>query len=229
MNEPCPTPSFADVLASSVHDIKNSLTVVISTLDDLLRDPRTQIADRGRATLLQLEAQRANHNLIQLLSMYKLGRQQLAANISEQVVEDFIDELVAENRQMAETMGLALHSHCESTDTGYFDDSLIRGVLNSTIGNATRYTHTQILISADQQEGYLVLRVEDDGAGYPPAMLEAAECCNSADAFRSGHTQLGLVFAREIAALHRSGDRQGFIRLRNTHTLRGGCFELWLP
>jgi len=111
---------------------------------------------------------------------------------------------------------------------GYFDENLVRGVINSTIGNAKRYTRQCIQISADEEDGYLVFRIEDDGNGYPPAMLESSSVEDISTDFKNGRTQLGLVFAAEIARIHRAGDRHGFIRLRNNHALAGGCFELWL-
>jgi len=220
---------FSDVLASSVHDIKNSLAMVINSVDTLLQDPQTRIGDPHKATVLQQEAQRANNNLIQLLSLYKLEREQLAPNIVEQNVDEFLEEICAENAALTTALGVALESDCEDMLTGYFDDNLVRGVVNSTIGNAQRYTADRILLSATEEDGYLVLRIEDNGRGYPAEMLENTDRQQVSDAFSSGRTQLGLLFASEIAHLHTSGERHGFIRLRNGHTLGGGCFELWLP
>ena len=221
--------AFSDVLAASVHDIKNSIAMTMSTLDALLDDPGTQVADRDKLHHVQLEARRANQNLIQLLALYKLGKGQLAANIAENSVEEFLDELKAENGPLAAAMGIELDCSCDDMLLGYFDENLVRGVINSTIGNANRYTRHRILLSASEEDGYVVFRVEDDGAGYPTAMLESSTVEEIATDFKNGRTQLGLVFAAEIARAHRAGDRHGFIRLRNGHTLPGGCFELWLP
>jgi len=220
---------FSDVLASSVHDMKNSLGLVLNRLEALLNDPETHIADRRQANLLQLEVQRANSNLVQLLALYKLGNQQLEAHLMEHNVEDFLDELVADNQARMEALDVSLETACDSFLSGFFDEGLVRGVLASTIGNAERYTRDLIRLSADEQDGYLVFRIEDNGAGYPRAMLDAQESTENGDAFQGGHTQLGLYFAREIARLHCSGERTGFIRLANDCGLPGGCFELWLP
>jgi len=221
--------NFSDALASSIHDIKNSLSLVLNNLDEVLNDPHTHIGNLGRAKVLKLETQRANANLIQLLSLYKLDKQQLAAELLEYNVEDFLDELLAENQQLMQALGIDLETDCDPLDSGYFDENLVRGVLNSVIGNAERYTDSRILISAANEDGYLVFRIEDDGPGFPQHMLSSQSAQSAGDAFRSGHTQLGLYFAAEVARLHRNGERSGFIRLRNRHRLSGGCFELWLP
>lgn len=220
---------FSDVLASSVHDIKNSLAMAMNILDSLVADPETRIGDKGKLNALQKEAQRANNNLIQLLSLYKLEKQQLSPNIGEVNVDEFLEELLAENSTLVQTMGITVDIDCDDMLTGYFDENLIRGVLNSTLGNAERYTRSRILLSAAEEGGYLVIRIEDDGDGYPGHMLQSTRGKTTSDAFSSGHTQLGLVFAAAIAELHTAGDRTGHIALRNGHELSGGCFELWLP
>jgi signal transduction histidine kinase len=220
---------FSDMLASSVHDIKNSLGLVANQLEALLDDPATQVADRRQATLLQLEVQRANRNLVQLLALYKLDKRQLEAAVVEHNVEEFFDEIRAEHGARIEALGNRLETRCDPFLSGYFDDCLVSSVLGSTIGNAERYTRDLIELSADEEDGYLVLRVEDNGHGYPASLLGDGGGADAGGTLRAGHTQLGLYFAQEVAALHRNGDRCGFVRLKNGHRLSGGCFELWLP
>jgi signal transduction histidine kinase len=217
---------FSDILASSVHDMKNSLGMLLNSLGELLDDPRNRIADRRQASLLALQVQRANSNLVQLLSLYKLDRDQLGPDIREHNAQDFIDEIIAENTALMARLDIDLRCDCDPYATGYFDDSLVRGVLNSVIGNAQRYTKSRILLRADIEDGYLVFRVEDDGDGFPPSMLaqQATEGAGTGE-----RTQLGLYFAAEVARLHRVDGREGSIRLANHQQLSGGCFELRLP
>ncbi len=223
---------FSAILASSIHDIKNSLGLILSNLEDLLSNPANRIADPRQASLLQHEARRANANLNQLLVLYKLGQDQLCVNITDNHMEDFLDEIVAENRSVCETLGFQLDRRCDPELMGYFDPELVRGVLEGAIGNARRYARTQIQLNAEQADDFLVIRVEDDGAGFPAAMLAQTEYQPQTIAAATGtpgHTQLGLYFASRIAQLHRHGERYGHIRLANGHILSGGCFELWLP
>jgi K+-sensing histidine kinase KdpD len=220
---------FSDALASSIHDIKNSLSMVLLSLGELLDDPDTRVTDQQRAKLLRLEAQRANNSLIQLLSLYKLDKDLLDANQEEYNLEDFLDEIVAENGAILESLDIGVSSRADPSSSGYFDESLVRGVLNSAIGNAQRYTHSEILISGDLEDGYTVFRIEDDGDGYPDTMLKDHEDMDRSCCFATNRTQLGLHFASAVACLHSNGAKKGFIRLRNGHRLKGGCFELWLP
>lgn len=220
--------NFSDVLASSVHDMKNSLGMLLNSLGELLDDPRNHIDDRHKASLLALQVQRANSNLVQLLSLYKLDRHQLGPDIREHNARDFVDEIQAENAALMARLQVELRCDCDPWASGYFDDSLVRGVLNSVIGNAQRYTRSQILLRADNEDGYLVFRVEDDGAGFPPSMLEQTTSIGAGINDR-GQTHLGLYFAARVAELHRNDGRQGSIRLTNQQQLQGGCFELRLP
>lgn len=222
---------FSDILASSIHDIKNSLGLILTSLDELVSDPENHLADPRQARLLQHEAQRANNNLIQLLTLYKLGHQELVPSIAECNLEDFFDDVVANNTVVCQALGLALEHECDPTLSGYFDADLVLGVLDSAIGNARRYARQRVLLSAAREDDCLVIRVEDDGAGFPAAMLAPA---GESDAMEhgplsQGRTQLGHYFAAQIAGLHRTRDKTGRIALSNRHQLPGGCFELWLP
>lgn len=226
---------FSDILASSIHDIKNSLGLILNNLDELIADPDNHLANPRQASLLQHEAQRANSNLIQLLNLYKLGNGQLAVQIAEHNLDDFLEEVIADSQAVCHALGLNLSDTCDPGLTGYFDAELIRSVLDSTIGNARRYARQTILLSADSQDGYLVIRVEDDGSGFPgqlPQWLsdEDEQTLNSTDPSTDpSRTRLGLYFAARIAQQHKTPERMGKICLKNGHTLTGGCFELWLP
>lgn len=220
---------FADALASSIHDIKNSLGVVQHNLDQLLNDPQTHIGNTRQASVLKLETQRANANLVQLLSLYKLEKDQLSPELDEYPLQDFLGELRAENQELMQALGIELSCSCDPDVSGYFDEALVRNVLNSCIGNALRYTRSRIVLGSTLEEGYLVIRVEDDGQGYPQQMLQQQAAAGPQIADSEGHTQLGLYFAAQVAALHHNGSQQGRIHLRNNHSLPGGCFELWLP
>lgn len=222
---------FADVLASSIHDIKNSLGVILTHLDDLLNNPKNQLADRHQASLLQHEAQRANNNLIQLLTLYKLGDDQLVVRVGEHNLEEFLEEVIADNLAVCRAMNLDLTYQCDPDLSGFFDSDLIRSVLDSTIGNARRYARERILLSAASEDGWLVLRVEDDGGGFPPSLIRAygEGATSRQEGAEPGRTQLGLYFADMIAQAHQSGGRSGRLRLENAHALPGSCLELWLP
>ncbi|WP_428609087.1 sensor histidine kinase [Sedimenticola sp.] len=220
---------FYDVLASLIHDMKNSLSMVIHTLDQITAEASFEDEKQAPIIALQNEAKRLNNNLIELLTLYNIENERISASIDDVDVADFLSEVMAENRSSAEANHIRLISECDPDLFGYFDESLIRNVLNNLVGNGIRYTDDQLLVSAAQEGDYLVFRVEDNGQGFPEQMLSAQTPDGGHSELAEGRTKLGLYFASMIAEMHQNGDKQGFIKLENNHQLSGGCFSIWLP
>ncbi len=221
---------FSDILASIIHDMKNSLGMVINTLEGLDCDQgRDDQAQSKQVRVLQHEAKRLSNKLIELLTLYKIENEHISPNIEELNLCDFLEEIAAENQTSAEAQGVRVAWQCSPDLNGYFDEGLVRGVINSLIGNGLRYTRRELLVVAEEEDGYLVLRVEDDGDGFPPEMLAAQHAIDQAGNASDGNTQLGIYFAGMVAKLHRNRDREGLIRLSNNCHLPGGCFSLLLP
>ena len=145
---------FSDVLASIIHDMKNSLGLVINTVDELAAE--SDAAESVKLSTLQHESKRLNNNLIALLSLYKMENGRLDTNIEEINVGDFLEEIVLDNQTLAGTKSIELDYSCEDGLLGYFDEWLMRGVINNLIGNALRYTTTRISIQAAMEDSYLV-------------------------------------------------------------------------
>jgi len=223
--------NYSDILASIVHDVKNSLSVVTNHVDEIRLDESLSEDAHRRADVMQQEMKRANNQLVQVSTLYKMDNERLVPNIIETNVYDFLEELVIEEMALAQTQKINIDIDCDEWLSGYFDPDLVRGVLSSTIGNAKRYTRDQILLSADEQDGYLVMRVEDNGSGFPESFLHSHESNNEnfGRDFRDGRTQLGFFFAANIASVHKNRDREGCIHLYNGRQLGGGCFEICLP
>ena len=218
---------FSDILASIIHDMKNSLGMVINTLDELAAENEYQ--ENNKLASLQHESKRLNNNLIALLSLYKIDHGHLSPNIEEINVEDFLEEIVVDNQTIANTKGVSIGYECEEALAGYFDEWLIRGVINNLIGNGLRYTSDKIVIYAEMIEDYLVFSIEDDGTGFPQGMIDAQAAFNRNNTLSEGHTQLGIYFASMVARTHKNGEREGFVKLANNQRLKGGCFSIWLP
>lgn len=219
---------FSMVLASAVHDMKNSLGMLLNSLDELRTEHETSLAASDKFNMLQYEAERMHNDLVQLLGIYRLGENNLSAHMEEHYVPDFLSEHLARHVPLLE--GLKINYEVDADDiNGFFDEDLLTGVLNNTINNAIRYTKSRIRLTARQESDYLVIGVEDDGRGYPESMQHSGTPDFRSLDFNSGSTSLGLFFASSVAKLHTDGERTGSIRLRNGGSLGGGVFEIWLP
>lgn len=222
---------FSLILANSVHDMKNSVGMLIGALDELGADADTASDPAVRdMSKLRYEAKRLNSNLIQLLSLYRINELGYTLNVVENDVEEVVEECFLEQEAFMQLQGVEFEMDCDPDLVWFFDRELVSSVLNSVINNAYRYTRDRIRIGAGTVDGRLALFVEDNGPGYPESMqVNSAPDLGQAIDFRSGSTGLGLYFTATIARMHRHKEREGYIELANTGIDGGGRFTLYLP
>jgi len=219
---------FTDLLASTIHDMKNSLGVVLNSLEEISATPGDG-AERRQLRILQFEAKRISNKLIQLLSFYKMSHSGLCLNIDEHEVSDLLLESLLQERLVIETAGLNVELQANESLTWTLDRELIMGVLGNAINNAVRHAGSQLLLMAQEEGAMLRLTVNDDGAGFPQELLSNTRRGAHGVNFTSGNTGLGLSFSAMIAELHCHGGRYGSIELSNGGPLGGACFVLTLP
>ncbi len=218
---------FAWVLASSIHEMKNSLALVRQEMEAFL--PRLMEQDPERARLVEYEMARLGHGMVQLLRLYKLGRG-ASLHLEEVFLPEFFQGLRAEHGLLMERRGISLEVDCPDDLLWFLDETLVAGALNSLVNNAMRYSRDRIRLSAREQAGFLLLEVADNGPGYPPHLLELGNAPAEATwESGMGSTGLGLFFAGKVAALHENRGRRGYTRLHNGQPLGGGVFQLFLP
>jgi K+-sensing histidine kinase KdpD len=225
--------NFADILASTLHDTKNSLGILFNNLENIIASCRGQnCARHSEFYMLQYEIQRLNHSLIRLLSLYKAEKSQLTVNVDYHAIGDVLEEVADAHEILLSSRGIKLLTECADGLFWVFDRNLVEGVLDNIINNAFRYAQNTVKIRASVENGYLVLQIEDDGRGYPPAMLinenKQPEFKQDID-FKTGSTGLGLYFSMMVAAMHVNKDKKGFISISNGGSMGGGVFSIYLP
>ena len=221
---------FSTVLASAVHDMKNSLCLLMQSIENLgqslvVTDPLS----REHLASAHYEAARLNTVLVQLLSLYRAGLDNLPLNIDEYDIEDVIEDLLATNESYLNHKNMVLEVSQSADLVWYLDTDLIGILLNDVLINAMRYSQKKILLSVYTENKQLVFKVEDDGPGYPQSMLEANSINMQHCDIGQGRTGLGLFFARLIAQAHTKGETKGSISLQNGGSLGGSVFILTLP
>ncbi|MFT5084760.1 MAG: K+-sensing histidine kinase KdpD [Lentisphaeria bacterium] len=221
---------FSLVLASSVHDMKNSVGMLLASLESLIEEspPTTQVQSK-RFSTLQYEASRINGELIQLLTIYRMQNEFLPVRIDEHYVIDVLEDQVARNHMLMETGDIELVMRCNENLHWYYDLDLIGSVIHNIVVNCVRYTKSVISISADVADDLLCIIVADDGPGYPDHMLQKPAGLVEDAEVNEGNTHLGLYFAEKIAQMHKQNNRHGFIKLENGGELGGGVFKLYIP
>jgi K+-sensing histidine kinase KdpD len=225
--------NFSDILASTLHDTKNSLGVLFNSLEDIItRCKDKNCAEHVEFYTLQYEIKRLNHRLIRLLSLYKAEKSQIPINIDYHSIRDVLEEAVVQHETLLKSRGIKLTTRCDPALFGAFDRNLIVGVLDNIINNSFRYAKENVAISAFKEDGYLVMRVEDDGTGYPATMLfnkDKIPAFKQEIDFEKGNTGLGLYFSIMVAAMHNNKEKSGFISICNDEKSGGGVFSIYLP
>ncbi len=221
---------FSAVLASTIHDMKNSLGMVLNSLDQIVDLKAGNCnCSAEQVAQLQYEARRVNDNLVQLLTLYKLENGRHLQNISELPVAEFLEECYLLNKPLIDYKGIGIEIECDDDLYWFFDRDLSAGVVNNVINNAMRYTRDRIRLSASVRDGMLDLRIEDNGPGFPERMLEVVGREQTEVDFRKGHTGLGLYFCTKVAESHENQGRYGRIELANDSPIGGGRFSVILP
>jgi len=220
---------FSFVLASSVHDMKNSLGMLLTSLEEVIdHAPPKDDVQKNHFSVLQYEASRINSELIQLLTIYRLNEKNLPFNLDENYISETFDDQVARNDVLFRTKNIELSIDCDPDLAWFYDNELIGNVIHNVLINSARYAQKQVNISAEMLDKQLLIKIEDDGNGFPKFMIDAAQLENN-NKGATDSTQLGLFFAAKIAHFHRQGETRGQIRLYNGGTLGGGVFEIRLP
>ncbi|WP_427551602.1 sensor histidine kinase [Methylomonas sp. MS20] len=217
---------FPAVLASTVHDIKNSLGILL----ELTRQLAVKYQDRAEdINQLEFEATHINHTLMQLLVLYKIDADKFCLMIDAYPVIDILNEARDQQSRLSRLNHVEVVIECPDDLLCFCDYPQITNALATILNNALRYTREKILVSAVEQDGYLRLAIEDDGKGYPSEILDA-DLSSSVDLdWIGGNTGLGLFFVSVIAALHKNGEQSGYVRVDNRSRLGGARFCLFLP
>ena len=221
---------FSTVLACSVHDMKNSVGMLLSSVEGILDEYEPQTKEEADYfKTLHYESSRINGELIQLLTLYRMDKDFLPVSIDEHYVADVFEDQCARNQVLIDTSEINLSINCDQDLAWYFDADLIGGVIHNILLNCIRYTETNICLGAEIIDDTLVISLADDGPGYPSEMLVKPSAQVEQAELSSGATHLGLFFTQKIAELHKQDSRTGSIKLSNDSPLGGGLFQLFLP
>jgi len=197
-----------DILASGVHDAKNQLFIA----ESLIAAAEVQHGLIMSEARYAIEA--AGDRLSRTLAAYGILRHDATLAVTPALVGDLCEEVGLAQKNHLAGENIELTVDCQVFDEWPLDRDLVTDMLNNAVQNAGRFARSQIRLSAREQDGWLVLAVEDDGPGF--AALPPAH-------------GTGLMVADRLAALHARKGQQGKLHLSNGSSLGGARFELRLP
>jgi len=228
-------PQLADqLLAASIHEIKNRFGLMFSQLDQLLAALPLDHTLSHNAQQIKSEAEFIGAELVRILASYKTLEGDDLVNSDQQFLEDFLEEKVARHANTVRAHNLSLEYDCDEDLDGFFDAGIVNIVLDTAIYNAVKEGANTVLMSADydNDSNMLCIQIHDDGPGFPAAMLEAAlndkreQGKVKADGQSTG---LGLFFAQRLISQHQEDGRSGRVELGTSQRLSGACVSLLIP
>jgi signal transduction histidine kinase len=220
---------FSTILATSAHDMKNSLFMLQQSIEMLGSEENLTEQQQQHFANLHYQTSRINGTLMQLLALYRSEQKELPIYIDEHCVNDVLTEVIDKNKMYLDFHDVQIDIDADQDLIGYFDLDLITYLIGDIFVNALRHTNTLITLRAFFADGYLNIQVEDNGKGYPEHMLAVSRNSQSDFNANKGRSGLGLLFAKKIAAEHKNKQRQGYILLENKQQSSGSIFTLRLP
>ena len=228
--EPEPRPDTATFLASSVHDMKNSISVLIDGLERVLDQVSPESFPAYQDMVhMTYEAKRINSNLIQLLTIYKIGKNIYPFDPLPQSINEFALNIYSQQEPLLQSKGDILELDYDKSLYWQFDEDLVGGVISHALNNAIHYAKGKVKLVIREAGGMLELRIEDNGSGFPAQMIQEGVVAMHGTNFQGGSTGLGLYFSAMVAKMHSRKDKTGEIILENGGSYGGGCFVLRLP
>lgn len=221
---------FSLAFGSAVHDVKNSVGLLLHSLDEFMKanPPQTE-EDNQRAVVLNYEASRINNDMMQLLSIYRLENQRLFISVEEVMVHEFLEDEMLAHNTLLKMKNLDVEIDCDESLSWYFDSMLMKNVLNNVLVNTIRYTKDKLRVAVEPMDGFIRISVEDNGQGFPEELCKDPGGYLTRINFNTGSTGLGLYFSARVAELHRNGDREGHIEVDNNSRIGGGAFRIYIP
>ncbi|TCS41320.1 sensor histidine kinase [Reinekea marinisedimentorum] len=218
------------LMASTVHDVKNSLGFIESQLTTVVRridgqDP----ASAEELRRIQLECARINNGMVHMLGLYRMQAGQFVPDFDEVLVTDVVEYALSRHTPVLNALGIEVTVTEEGFDgLWYMDSNLVEGILSNVVTNSIRYTHSKLHFLVREVDGWLNISIQDDGEGFPDKMIHMLDQPETL-CFHSGATGLGLYFCQQIAQMHTNGERKGYVQLSNREDSKGAIFDLWLP
>jgi len=217
--------------ASSVtHELRTPLTT-FRLYAEMLSDGLVADPAKAREYLRTLRDESTRLGLLveNVLAWSRLEEGRKAAEPRSMAAGDLVVDAEPVLKRRCEEAGATLVTRMDSEDEVQADPSRVRQILFNLVDNACKYAgdHAQVEVTASRRNGSVVLTVDDDGPGVPPAQRRTIFRAFNRGALGPGDSVrglgLGLSISQELA------QSMGGSLLCGQSPLGGARFELELP
>ncbi|WP_221251230.1 HAMP domain-containing sensor histidine kinase [Desulfuromonas versatilis] len=217
-----------EMLAAVSHEMRTPLTAMMGFAEFMLDNPVAEAEAREYLGIILKETDRLHGLIDNLLSFQRLRAGYGGDGFAGVSLEQLLEEVAELFGGPSSRRKLVLDCQ-EGLPAVHGDAELLRQAVGNLVSNAVKYSPpgTRVTLGARAAEGWVTLRVEDQGQGIPPAVREQIFDrffrIDRGGSKRVGGTGLGLPLVKEIARLH-----GGRVRVESSEG-EGSTFFLELP
>lgn len=191
-------------VADAGHELRTPLALLQTELELALRHPRTHEEFESALRSASEEVDRLTRLAEDLLVLASSEEGTLPLRSSEFFVQELLDGVARRFGARAAEEGRALEVDVQANNQVQGDRLRLEQALGNLVDNALRHGGGSVRLVAERNGDDLVLRVSDEGAGFPPEFLPRAfERFSRADEARTrGGAGLGLAIVAAVAQAH---------------------------
>lgn len=197
--------NLKDLAGAIIHDLKNQLHSVLLEGEKAMMDMPEEYRDRLYPVFAR--SRRVHQDAMQLVTLYRLQeRGNFPADDAwpADTVKHGIECFTVHWPDVE--VRVEIDPDCQ----GYYNDSLMQMALTNLLNNSAQAGAKTISVSAQEQGTGLLIRVSDDGPGYPDDVLDG-----NGDSNKEGGTGMGLYFTELIVAHHSTPATPATLDLQN--------------
>lgn len=198
-----------DLVVYLAHDIRTPLTSVIGYLSLLDEAPDMPMEQRAKYTHITLDkAYRLDKLINEFFEITRYNLQQIKLEKETIDLYYMLMQMTDEFYPILSKKGNTIVLHANENLTVYGDPVKLARVFNNILKNAAAYSYpnTEIVISAQETDGYVKIVFQNQGDTITPdklaVLFEKFYRLDEARTSDTGGSGLGLSIAKEIVTLH---------------------------
>ena len=218
-----------DLVVYLAHDLKTPLTSIIAYLTMLDTQKNMPEEDREKYTHITLEkATRLGELINEFFEITRFNLQDIVLNKEKLNLSVMLEQLADESYGVLAEKYMTCRVDADDNLMVDGDPDKLARVFDNLIRNAIAYSFkdTEILITAQEQDGWVVIAFRNQGHQIPEQKLKAVfekfYRVDNARSSQTGGAGLGLSIAKEIVELHGG-------QIRATSDRKYTTFTVYLP
>ena len=180
--------------AAFSHDLRNPITVLKGTVKLLRQGVQDeQTIDRMESYTLRIEQYVEAMSSVQRLEQLSVHTKAISLSVLQNELQETARLLAS-----AKKYSLSVPSAGEVV----FDHGIFLTVAENLIGNAARFAKSELSIEVVLKNAQLLLKITDDGMGYPPALIQNGPKPFETVSSNSSHFGMGLYTSQLLCEKH---------------------------